>query len=141
VYVQDLAKPSSAQYKVLSSAPHRVTSVVFDKSGSAMAVGTDNGETTLFDVETEQKLRILPGIGPVNALAWNLTAPYMLTTGAQTVVNHDVRMRSSVINKLEGHTGSVSTLKWSMHSDPCQTFLASGDSDCALGVIRLADLL
>lgn len=50
VYVQDLSKPSSTQYKCLDVSPEHAVAVSFDRSAEAMAIGLSSRQTVIFDV-------------------------------------------------------------------------------------------
>lgn len=67
VYVQDLSKSSTSHYQSLDTVPHCAVALCFDKYGEAIAIGQTNGKTVIFDVEKEQKLRVIesPGVNVI----------------------------------------------------------------------------
>ena len=115
-------------------------------------MGDETGLISIYDVNTAQRIRsVRPEAAKVNAISWNrsVICPYLISTGASdTVVNHDIRIRNSVINMVEGHQGEISSLLWSTNhspdmmrmSDPTKVMLASGCTQASMGVWRLSDL-
>ena len=102
-----------------------ITSLSWIKDGSYLAVGNNNAEVQLWDVEKAKQVRSLKGHSSrVGSLAWN---SHVLSSGARdgTIINSDVRARTHEIQRLQGHTQEVCGLKWS----PDGTQLASGGND------------
>lgn len=114
--------PSAEESATVAS---QVTSVSFMPDGSHIAVGTNNGETQLWNIEKKRQVRTLKGhAARVSSLAWN---SHTLTTGSldTNIINHDVRVKDHMTDKLEGHEQEVCGLKWS----PDGSQLASGGND------------
>ena len=98
----------------------------FMENGICIALGLDNGEIELWDIEKKIKIRNLSGHDMrVGTLAWN---GYNLFSGSKdtTILGHDVRIKNNVIMKLEkGHTKEICTIKWNQDFK----YLASGGND------------
>ncbi len=130
-----------------------VCSINFDRSGEALAVGTSDRLVNIYDVERQQQVRKIAGSHfRVSALSWNksILAPYLVSVSGPDaiIVNHDVRMRRSMVNVLEKHGCEVVSLNWSPNcsyqqmrqSDASSIFLASTSVSGDLAVWRLSDL-
>ena len=98
----------------------------FMENGICIALGLENGDIELWDIEKKIKIRNLGGHGMrVGALAWN---GYNLFSGSKdtTILGHDVRIKNNIIMKLaKGHTKEVCTIKWNQDFK----YLASGGND------------
>ncbi|CDW76425.1 wd40 repeat-containing protein [Stylonychia lemnae] len=135
----------------LSQRPCYYTSVSFDRSGEAIAVGTSERKVQIYDVERCQQIRTISSHGAkVGALSWNrsILAPYLLTSGGSDamIFNHDVRAKNSEICVMHKHRGEICSLSWSVNqshemmqtSDPSNIYLATGSNqDKALGIWKL----
>ncbi len=92
---------------------------------STLAVGTSAGTVELWDVESEKRLRTMPGHhARVGSLSWNGA---IVSSGSKdtTIINHDVRVAQHHTATLTGHEQEVCGLKWS----PDGRTLASGGND------------
>ncbi len=80
------------------------TAVHFDKMASALAVGNKSGDLSLFDVEREKQLRDMKFYSDITQIQYNRSAamPYLVTVGTAKgqIINNDIRIKNSVINKL-----------------------------------------
>ena len=88
----------------------------------------------------------------MSSLSWNrsILAPYLLTAaGADSfIVNHDVRIKNSVINSLRKHTSEVISLNWSTNasyeqmkkSDASSIYLSSTSLGADVAIWKLSDL-
>jgi len=98
----------------------------FMENGICIALGLDNGDIELWDIEKKIKIRNLVGHEMrVGTLAWN---GYNLFSGSKdtTILGHDVRIKNNIIMKLaKGHTKEISTIKWNQDFK----YLASGGND------------
>ena len=98
----------------------------FMENGICIALGLDNGDIELWDVEKKIKIRNLSGHKMrVGTLAWN---GYNLFSGSKdtTILGHDVRIKNNIIMKLaKGHTKEICTIKWNQDFK----YLASGGND------------
>ena len=98
----------------------------FMDNGICIALGLDNGEIELWDIEKKIKIRNLSGHEMrVATLAWN---GYNLFSGSKdtTILGHDVRIKNNVVMKLaKGHTKEICTIKWNQDFK----YLASGGND------------
>ena len=98
----------------------------FMENGICIALGLDNGDIELWDIEKKIKIRNLIGHEMrVGTLAWN---GYNLFSGSKdtTILGHDVRIKNNVIMKLaKGHTKEICTIKWNQDFK----YLASGGND------------
>ncbi|KAI9490240.1 WD40-repeat-containing domain protein [Zychaea mexicana] len=107
------------------SSEDAITSLAWEISGQFLAVGTDSGDTQIWDVEANQKLRSMRGhMGRVGVLSWN---KYMVSSGARdgSIWHHDVRAANHKVSELHGHVDEVCGLEW--RSDGMM--LASGGND------------
>ena len=98
----------------------------FMDNGICIALGLDNGDIELWDIEKKIKIRNLRGHSDrVGTLSWN---GYNLYSGSKdtNILNHDVRIKNNVVMELSGgHSKEVCTIKW--NSD--FKYLASGGND------------
>ncbi|XP_042512566.1 cell division cycle 20.5, cofactor of APC complex-like isoform X1 [Macadamia integrifolia] len=104
---------------------HYPTSVAWSEDANTMAIGLSNSELQLWDAETLQMIRSLEGHqSRVGSLSWNRNC---LTSGGhdRSIINHDVRVRTSSTSCFLVHTAEVCGLKWSRESN----LLASGGND------------
>lgn len=102
-----------------------IASVSWAYDGHFLAVGTFDGDTQIWDVETKAKVRSMTGhVGRVGVLAWD---KHILSSGCRdgSIWNHDVRVQNHKIAELVGHTNEVCGMAW--RSDGQQ--LASGGND------------
>ncbi|XP_063830434.1 fizzy-related protein homolog [Ostrinia nubilalis] len=115
----------------LSSEGNAVTSVAWSERGHLVAVGTQKGHISVWDVSVNKEVTKLQGhIARVGALAWNGD---MLSSGSRDrhIRQRDTRtpaVQSSRV--LQGHRQEVCGLKWS----PDGQSLASGGNDNKLFV-------
>ena len=98
----------------------------FMDNGVCLALGLNNGDIELWDIEKQIKIRTLEGHSDrVGTLTWN---GYNLYSGSKdtNILSHDVRIKNHLIMKLSGgHNKEVCTIKW--NSD--FKYLASGGND------------
>lgn len=90
-----------------------------------LAIGTHNNEVHIYDGETLQKVRSLPGAtGRIASLSWN---GQTLCAGDRDarILHHDTRMDEHIVNIYKGHTQEVCGLKWN-EEGKC---LASGGNE------------
>lgn len=96
-----------------------VISLCFDRGGEALAAGSSEAITSIYDVKTGKRLRNLNcHSDAVTAISWNrsLCAPYLVATGStdSTIVFHDIRKKFSVISQIRNtHQGKITRLDWS----------------------------
>lgn len=113
----------------------QITSVAWTMHGSLLAVGLRSGCIQIWDTDTSQCVRTLPGhTARVGSMAWN---SHILASGSQdcSILLHDPRAASiggassgiggSVASRLSGHKKEVCGLKWSYGEQQ----LASGGND------------
>ena len=98
----------------------------FMDNGICIALGLNNGDIELWDIEKKIKIRNLKGHEErVGTLTWN---GYNLYSGSKdtSIISHDVRIKNNLVMKLSGgHSKEVCTIKW--NSD--FKYLASGGND------------
>ncbi|CAB3221675.1 unnamed protein product [Arctia plantaginis] len=115
----------------LSSEGNAVTSVAWSERGHLVAVGTQKGHISVWDVAVNKELTKLQGhIARVGALAWNGD---ILSSGSRDrhIRQRDTRTPPSQASRiLQGHRQEVCGLKWS----PDGQSLASGGNDNKLFV-------
>ncbi|KAI8994713.1 WD40-repeat-containing domain protein [Pilobolus umbonatus] len=107
-----------------------VTSISWSTDGKILSVGTETGETQVWDVTKNVRLRSMCDRGSrVNSLSWN---KHLVTSGAEngTIWHHDVRASKHKVKELTGHTDNVIGLKWRDDGE----YLASGGNDGLLNI-------
>uniref|UniRef100_A0A2M3ZH12 Fizzy-related protein homolog n=1 Tax=Anopheles braziliensis TaxID=58242 RepID=A0A2M3ZH12_9DIPT len=115
----------------LSSDSNTITSVSWSERGHQLAVGTQHGYVTVWDVAASKQVNKLQGHSArVGALAWNGD---VLSSGSRDrlILQRDTRTPGQVPERrLVGHRQEVCGLKWS----PDNQYLASGGNDNRLYV-------
>ena len=95
-------------------------------NGVCIALGLNNGDIELWDIEKKMKIRNLKGHNErVGSLSWN---GYNLYSGSKdtNILNHDVRIKNNIVMKLSGgHNKEICSLKWNLDFK----YLASGGND------------
>lgn len=116
----------------LSAQEDVVTSVSWAQRGQYLAVGTNRGETLLWDTTACRQVRTMEGHSArVGALAWS--GPILASGSRDRIIYlRDVRVNAPFTDKLHNHKQEVCGLKWS-YDEP--SFLASGGNDNNLHVI------
>jgi len=126
VYLWDAVNQSiDVLFEGSEESPVAVTSVAWMADGSHIAIGTDNNDVQLWNVERKKQVRCMTGHSArVGALSWN---SHVLSSGSRDglIFHHDVRVAQHHFRTLTGHTQEVCGLKWS----PDGTQLASGSND------------
>ncbi|KAJ3228706.1 ubiquitin-protein transferase activating protein [Chytriomyces hyalinus] len=120
-----------------------VCSVLWTADGGHLAVGVGNGDTQIWDLETQTKIRTMRGhTSRVGVLSWDrhlvssgktvyhiFTNPVDLkfSKGCRdgSIWHHDVRIANHKVGELIGHTQEVCGLKWRADGG----LLASGGND------------
>jgi cell division cycle protein 20 (cofactor of APC complex) len=130
VYLWDASKSTTSELLTVDDDVGPITSVKWAPDGRHIGVGLTNSVVQLWDSASNRQLRALKGHqARVGALAWN---GHILTTGCLDglILNHDVRIRDSIVQTYRGHVQEVCGLKWSMSGQQ----LASGGNDNLLHV-------
>ncbi|KAI8877829.1 WD40 repeat-like protein [Backusella circina FSU 941] len=107
-----------------------VTSIAWSSDSCYLSVGTGNGETQVWDVESNSRLRTMKGQNcRIGVLAWD---KHIVTSGAQdgSIFLHDVRVANHKVSELNGHTADVCGLKWRWDG----SLLASGGNDSVVNI-------
>ncbi|KAJ8380916.1 hypothetical protein SKAU_G00016940 [Synaphobranchus kaupii] len=100
-----------------------ITSVSWSSDGSALAIGTGDGEIQLWDVESKSKLRSVHGhLSQVGALTWN---QHLISSGSLLGSIHHHDMRAGLPVGMAQLQKGVCSLEWS----PSGHRLASGSTD------------
>lgn len=102
-----------------------VCSISWTQDGKYLGVGTSEGDTQIWDVEQDRKLRSMCGhITRVGVLSWN---KYILSSGCRdgSIYQHDVRIENHKTQELLGHCAEVCGLSWKSDGQ----LLASGGND------------
>lgn len=102
-----------------------ITSVSWSRRGNFVALGTNRGETQVWDPTEQKKIRTMSGhAGRVGTMAWNAN---LLATGSRDhyIYLRDPRADQDFIRKLSGHKQEVCGLRWSFDDKQ----LASGGND------------
>ena len=98
----------------------------FMDNGVCIALGLNNGDIELWDIEKRIKIRNLKGHSDrVGTLTWN---GYNLYSGSKdtNIFSHDVRVKNHLVMKLYGgHSKEVCNIKWNSDFQ----YLASGGND------------
>jgi cell division cycle protein 20 (cofactor of APC complex) len=125
MYLLDYARLTSSLLFTLNPEIY-ISSVSWGSNGQFLSAGLSNGSIQIWDVEKQKLIRTLRSHEHrVISLAWN---SHMLSSGAHSIVHHDVRIKDHLLNRQEAHSQEVCGLKWS----PCGTELASGGNDNAM---------
>lgn len=102
-----------------------VSSLAWSADGTFLAVGTTAGDTQVWDVEANTKLRSMVGqYSRVGSLSWD---KHLVSSGARdgTIWHHDVRVAKHKVAELRAHEDEVCGLKWRWDG----LALASGGND------------
>lgn len=102
-----------------------VCSISWAQDGKYLSVGTVEGDTQIWDVEQDRKLRSMYGhIARVGVLSWD---KYILSSGCRdgSIYQHDVRIEKHKTQELIGHCAEVCGLAWKNDGQ----LLASGGND------------
>ena len=98
----------------------------FMDNGVCIALGLNDGDIELWDIEKKRKIRNLKGHKDrVGTLAWN---GYNLYSGSKdtNILSHDVRIKNNIVMRLTGgHNKEVCNIKWNLDFK----YLASGGND------------
>ncbi|KAI7906760.1 WD40-repeat-containing domain protein [Cokeromyces recurvatus] len=110
----------------------QVCSLSWSSDGYYLAVGTESGDTQIWDVQSNTKLRSMKGGGQecrIGALAWDR---YYCSSGAYngSIFHHDVRIAKHVVRQMYGHDEEVCGLKWRWDGGA----LASGGNDNTVNI-------
>ncbi|KXS09401.1 WD40 repeat-like protein [Gonapodya prolifera JEL478] len=120
------ADPSTSTATPTAGSPgDSVTSVSWTQDGAYLAVGTNEGDVQIWDVEQSKKVRSMPGHqARVGVLGWR---DHLLSSGCRdgSIHHHDVRVANHRVAELTSHTSEVCGLKW--RGDGAA--LASGGND------------
>ncbi|XP_024982446.1 cell division cycle 20.5, cofactor of APC complex-like [Cynara cardunculus var. scolymus] len=100
------------------------SSVSWSQDCKTLAVGHSRSQIQLWDTHAYKLIRRLEGHQTmVGATSWN---GHILTSGSsKAIMNHDVRVRNSLVSHVKAHRSRVCGLKWSMTGN----LLASGGDD------------
>ncbi|XP_033760332.1 cell division cycle protein 20 homolog [Pecten maximus] len=130
VYLWNASDGSIVQLMEMTSTDDYVSCVSWIKEGNILAVGTNMGNTQLWDAEKQKLVRTMPGHSSrVGSLAWNT---FILSSGARSgiVRHHDVRVADHHVGTMSNHTQEVCGLSWSHDG----RYLASGGNDNLLNI-------
>ncbi|KAJ3091155.1 hypothetical protein HK102_001511 [Quaeritorhiza haematococci] len=114
--VQDFCQTADNDY---------ISSIQWTADGSYLAIGTYQGDTQIWDIESTAKVRSMLGhTTRVGVLSWE---KHLLSSGSRdgSIWNHDVRVADHKVAELIGHTSEVCGLAWR----PDGQLLASGGND------------
>ncbi|KAJ3211519.1 ubiquitin-protein transferase activating protein [Entophlyctis luteolus] len=104
-----------------SGPPGMVCSLQWTSDGGHLAVGIGNGDTQIWDFETQTKVRTMRGhTARVGVLSWDR---HIVSSGS--IWHHDVRIANHKVGELLGHSQEVCGLKWRADGG----LLASGGND------------
>lgn len=108
----------------------QVASVNWSGDGSYLAVGTTSGDTQIWDVQSNTKLRSMTGQNcRIGVLSWD---KHLVSSGGRdgSIFHHDVRMANHTVRQLYGHADDVCGLKWRWDGQS----LASGGNDNTVNI-------
>lgn len=105
----------TSQVKKLCEVPmdDQVTSINWNQKGKLLAVGTNSGDTQIWDTTQCQLVRTMKGhLGRVSAISWN---NQIVSTGSRDrmVISRDLRISNPIVHRHLGHKQEVCGLKWS----------------------------
>jgi len=130
VYLWNAETGTSTELMHTAEEGNIITSLSFGANGHTLALGTNEAQIQIWDVERAKLVRSMSGHSArVGSLDWNR---HTLSSGSRdaSIINHDVRMGHAQTSILQGHQQEVCGLKWS----PDGTFLASGGNDNLLNL-------
>ncbi|KAL7749675.1 hypothetical protein RI367_004903 [Sorochytrium milnesiophthora] len=120
-----------------------VTSLSWALDGSHLAIGTVSGQTQIWDVQTQTRLRKMGGHSArVGVLAWE---NYMVSSGSMdgSIWRHDVRVSKHNVAQFRGHELEVCGLKYQRphRGGADYQYFASGGNDNVVNIwdVRSAD--
>ncbi|KAI7828163.1 quinon protein alcohol dehydrogenase-like superfamily [Gamsiella multidivaricata] len=125
VFIWDAESGHAESLLTLTGGTDAIASVSWAYDGLYLAVGTFDGDTQIWDIETKTKVRSMTGhVARVGVLAWD---KHILSSGCRdgSIWNHDVRIQNHKVAELINHTNEVCGLVW--RADGQQ--LASGGND------------
>ena len=102
-----------------------ITSIGWNGRGQHLAIGTNKGETQIWDANHCKEVRTLTGhTQRVSAVAWNGST---ISTGSRdrNILTRDLRAKENSFLKQTGHQQEICGLKWSFDGQQ----LASGGND------------
>ncbi|KAJ1977046.1 WD repeat-containing protein slp1 [Dimargaris xerosporica] len=108
-----------------------VASLQWTNDGSYLAVGLSNGDTQIWDPDTQQKLRSMGGHqARIGVLSWD---QHLLSSGCRdgSIWHHDVRVANHKVAELHGHSSEVCGLAWRPDG---AGLLASGGNDNVVNI-------
>jgi len=127
VYLWNASTASTVEFNTFNQL---ITSVHWHQDAQYLGIGLSDGTVQMWDAERQKALRCLKGhnsrVGVMSSFG------HMLSTGSKdTMINtHDVRIQSSLISQLNGHSEEVCGLKWNADG----TQLASGGNDNTVNI-------
>ncbi|KAF9349607.1 ubiquitin-protein transferase activating protein [Mortierella sp. AD094] len=125
VFIWDAESGHAESLVTMTGNTDAVASVSWACDGLYLAIGTFDGDTQIWDIETKTKVRSMAGhVARVGVLAWD---KHILSSGCRdgSIWNHDVRIQNHKVAELSNHTNEVCGLSW--RADGQQ--LASGGND------------
>ncbi|KAF9436217.1 ubiquitin-protein transferase activating protein [Entomortierella beljakovae] len=125
VFIWDAESGHAENLVTLTGGTNAIASVSWAYDGLSLAIGTFDGDTQIWDIETRTKVRSMSGhLARVGVLGWD---KHILSSGCRdgSIWNHDVRIQNHKVAELLGHTNEVCGLTW--RADGQQ--LASGGND------------
>ncbi|KAF9287370.1 ubiquitin-protein transferase activating protein [Mortierella alpina] len=125
VFIWDAESGSVESLVTLPGNTDGIASVSWAYDGLFLAIGTFDGDTQIWDIETKSKVRSMTGhVARVGVLSWD---KHILSSGCRdgSIWNHDVRIQNHKVAELLNHTNEVCGLKWR----PDGQQLASGGND------------
>ena len=130
VYLWNAETGDSAELLQMTNPENVITSLRWAKDSNHLAVGTNEGEVQLWDVEKRKQVRSMQGhMARVGSLSWN---GHILASGSRdtSIFLHDVRLQQHHTTTFQHHTQEVCGLEWS----PNGFQLASGGNDNVLAI-------
>ncbi|CEP08699.1 hypothetical protein [Parasitella parasitica] len=108
----------------------QVASVNWSGDGTYLAVGTSSGDSQIWDVQSNTKLRSMTGQNcRIGVLSWD---KHLVSSGGRdgSIFHHDVRMAKHTVRQLYGHADEVCGLRWRWDGQS----LASGGNDNTVNI-------
>ena len=105
----------TSQVKKLCDVPadDQITSVGWSNRGQHLAIGTNSGDTQIWDTNHCKLVRTLGGhLARVSAISWNGS---IVSSGSRDrkILNRDIRIGSGIVKRFDSHKQEVCGLKWS----------------------------
>lgn len=129
VYLWNAESGSIKKLLTTENEENYITSLSWNEEGELLAIGTNDCDVMIYDIEHSKRICTLKGhLARVASLSWNKN---LLSSGSRSgkIINFDIRSNESQ-SILDGHDQEICGLQWSKDG----TLLASGGNDNLLNI-------